>query len=647
MKTMNKAFGMLALALTFALVLSACPSPSGGGGGDGGGGGTLPPIEIEIDGTQVKIEFTKTGGGGRVALEEGVTYNYVIKVKKPDSDWETTSKGTVKNTGGELAFKPSSGYGSEFTGSLIGGGLTVPVPGVGVISTPSDVTPTEINVSNATELTTAIQNASPGEYVINLTSNLSDFPGVGIDNPGVKITIKGGNHTITWKYDANKPSHLFGVWKGSLVLENISLSRATGNTQPWSIIGVGNGMLEIKNGVTVDGGGLSDGYDGVWLHGGGFIMSGGEITKITNCASAVGTDGTGVAISITGGVIDNNNHGILIGEGRKNCTVTISGETTISNNRHNGVLFDKNENGFFKMTGGKIEGNEKGVDIVSSSGTSVTIAGGEIKGNKEYGVAIHFGTGDFLTMTGGSISGTQERFGLIVKGPNCGFTKTDGIIYGNNAGANANKEGAIIVDIGNDNTLVLETDASGNCAAKINSAGNGIASKSGWDTWSPATTFSQINGTWKATVITNGSFKQLLESAGETWTSDMETNFGSSIQVKATVEYTVVFNSTAKTMGQAQVETYVFSGSNISAKWSKIKETLEDVIKNGFDPNQNRQYDDARYTATIDALTFDANTKVRDDAYIASQGYQINQDKTKLRMPPEDGGSPERILTKQ
>jgi len=632
MKTMNKAFGMLALALTFALVLSACPSPSGGGGGDGGGGGTLPPIEIEIDGTQVKIEFTKTGGGGRVALEEGVTYNYVIKVKKPDSDWETTSKGTVKNTGGELAFKPSSGYGSEFTGSLIGGGLTVPVPGVGVISTPSDVTPTEINVSNATELTTAIQNASPGEYVINLTSNLSDFPGVGIDNPGVKITIKGGNHTITWKYDANKPSHLFGVWKGSLVLENISLSRATGNTQPWSIIGVGNGMLEIKNGVTVDGGGLSDGYDGVWLHGGGFLMTGGTIK---NCAAAVGTDGTGVAISITGGTIDRNGTGIMVSE-RKNCTVTISGATTISNNNeHNGVLFYGCENCIFKMTGGTIEGNKQfGVEIIESSGTSATIAGGDIIDNARRGVSIESGNGNSLTMTGGSINSGTE-WGLSVKGPNNGFTKTGGIIYGNNVGA-------IIVETDNDNRLVLEGTVSWNCAAKINSAGTGIASKSGWDTWSDVTSWSQIDGkTWKGSFTRTIVLKDML---GNKWTSDMDTTIGSDMKAKDTIVDTFTVKLSEGKRPASWTETLeFFSGSKLKTTgWPAIKAFLDSEVGAG-----KYSYDNSAYKVW---WTSSDTPTIHDGDY---WGYQINQDRTKVKKPAakdnpyDDGDWPEMIYTKQ
>jgi len=470
----------LAVALTFVLVLAACPT----GGGDGGGpSASAEPITYTVTaptGESVEIIISKTPISSRAVANGDY---YVIKVNNV-----VISKGkiTVEGNEGSYSFIPDSNYGGndfKFSVTLSDKVLAIPsIPGssiAGIFKSLGTDGPEEIYVE-AKDFETEFEkiNNTPGEYVIVLTSDLTDFPGTWIDNPGVKITVKGQNgiKKITWQYNAAKPSNLFWVGKGHLVLEDVEISRSAGNTEDSCIIGVGTGTLEITNGVTLDGGNINA---GVWLESGGFIMSGGKITK---CDNAVGTNGRGTAIAIKGGAIQSNNFGITVSEST-NSTVAISGGT-IDNNTTNGIGVFESKNSTVAISGGTISNStEQGVNISESSGISATIAGGDIKGN-EYGVAIYKGAGNnFLTMTGGTISGNQKKGLIVNESPNSGFKKTGGIIYGNNAGTDSNAEGAIIVETNNSNRLQLSGNAmgnaSGNYAATMNSAGTGIATKSG------------------------------------------------------------------------------------------------------------------------------------------------------------------------
>jgi hypothetical protein len=174
---------------------------------------------------------------------------------------------------------------------------------------------------------------NPGNYIINLTGDLTDHPGTYMGTEGVNITIKGtGSNKITWKYSSESPCNLFVVNNGKLAFENISLGRNTSTTQDWSLISTGGekGTIEIKNGVVLSNNTGSQYYDGVWVDNNAtFIMSGGAIS---------GNGGDGLVIHGTG------------------IRFTMS-EGSISKNDHSGFAMHGPDNGFEKKKGAVIYGN--------------------------------------------------------------------------------------------------------------------------------------------------------------------------------------------------------------------------------------------------------------------------------------------------
>jgi hypothetical protein len=100
--------------------------------------------------------------------------------------------------------------------------------------------------ANFNEIFNSIKN-KPGNYVINLTGDLIDYPGTSIETATVNITVKGtGANKITWKYADGFPP-LFEIKAGTLNLENINLIRSPGNTKDWPLIVIRGGTVEVKN----------------------------------------------------------------------------------------------------------------------------------------------------------------------------------------------------------------------------------------------------------------------------------------------------------------------------------------------------------------------------------------------------------------
>jgi outer membrane murein-binding lipoprotein Lpp len=343
------------------------------------------------------------------------------------------------------------------------------------------------SAANFDEVLNSVKN-KPGNYVINLTGDLVDYPGTVIETAGVNIIVKGtGSNKITWKYAGGPP--LFVVVAGKLSFENINLSRAAGNTQDWPlIVAEKGGTIEIKNGVvlstninvgvmssgtlTMSGGTIKN--CSVWLGGGTFTMSGGTIEN-----GDVGTNVNGVSITMTGGTISGDGHGIGLWGDSEN--ITISGGTISGNSGTGVVLNGKNDK--LTMTGGTISGNrEDGILLGDNSENStVTISGGTISGNAGTGVVL-VGSGNTFTMSGGTIE-KSVGYGLRLDGPNVGFEKKKGgVIYGD-SGVNKNGRGAIVVrcEKNDSNSLSLEVDAGKDdvYAAKINAGQTEITGKQG------------------------------------------------------------------------------------------------------------------------------------------------------------------------
>ena len=349
-----------------------------------------------------------------------------------------------------------------------------------------------------------------GDYIITLTSDLLDFPGISLRTEGVNITVRGNSSSrkITWGYADNQPP-IFIVEAGKLTLENLNLSRSAGNTRDWPLININGGTVEMKNGVTISSNNGTDFFEGVYLNNNStFIMSGGTFE---DCRTAIGTNASGAKITITGGIIRNNRDcGVGIWDEASGASLTMSGGT-ISGNVRRGIAVrgtgntvtisggtisghtSENPRGYaivlqgsgntVNMSGGELKGNFRGVDLYAESGAaSITfnMSGGSINGNINRGVNL-YDNGRFI-MSGGSIGG-NSGWGVSMGGANTQFEKrSGGTIYGNSAGSNSNTSGAVDIWLSDNNPA--NTRVRGNMAssavyaARTNAAGTAIVAGS-------------------------------------------------------------------------------------------------------------------------------------------------------------------------
>ena len=242
----------------------------------------------------------------------------------------------------------------------------------------------------------------------------------------------------------------------------------TGNTGDFDSGQSGCGVRVDSNGIFIMQGGTITGNSGVYgeqgvggvlAMGGTFIMEGGTISaNQSNGVAVLGEEGIFI---MQGGTISGNYGGVDV-----NSDATfIMQDGTISGNTGNGVLV--HIRGIFTMQGGTISGNNNsGVYVKSTfimeggtiSGNSTfngggvrvlgtfTMRGGTISGNTAIisggGVYVHsddyyWGSGTF-NMHGGTISGNTATIsgGGVYIGGEGKFTKTSGIIYGDDADQN-------------------------------------------------------------------------------------------------------------------------------------------------------------------------------------------------------------------
>jgi len=142
----------------------------------------------------------------------------------------------------------------------------------------------------------------------------------------------------------------------------------------------------------------------------------------------------------------------------------------------------------------------------------------------------------------------------------------------------------------------------------------------GADTWTNVTSFSQVNGTWKAPSTVSGKLEGI----------NVTQNF---------TNYTVTFNSNTKTMTVSGTGTTSFSGGNIAELW----DDLTDYIRSSFEDMLDTAvtFNDAAHSYT---MTYTDFSQTLTDSDLAETGFQINQNGTKLKV---DSGMGEIIYTKQ
>ena len=154
------------------------------------------------------------------------------------------------------------------------------------------------------------------------------------------------------------------------------------------------------------------------------------------------------------------------------------------------------------------------------------------------------------------------------------------------------------------------------------------------DTWSNITSIEQVNGTWKGSFSETQTMKKYIESGGQTWTAEMQESLGD-MKIKLTVDMIVTINSVAKNITGTQSVTLAFSGGKIKDIWPELKYQFSGPGVSVNDSNYSVSWTDS-INETINESDF--------------AGFQINQNKKKIRFPASDMGfesGKDFILTKQ
>jgi hypothetical protein len=293
----------------------------------------------------------------------------------------------------------------------------------------------EIDVTDLSETLSwlSVNAVKAGHYTLLLRKDES-LPPQTLSYSGMDITIalkgKGGERIVSLEGNGS----LFTVESGiTLVLEDgVTLKGHSSNTA--SLIRVNSsGNLVLIDGAKISGNtaqasnspiSTSSYGGGVYVDGGTFMMSGGEISRnIATTSSYTDAYGGGVYV----------NYGTFTMSGG-----AINGNTAQASNSPASASFGGGvymESGTFMMSGGAISDNTaRNGGGVSMYGT-FTQSGGTISGNTATNGGGVAGSGTF-TMSGGEISGnTASAYGGGVQ-VNGRFTKqAGGIIYGSDADA--------------------------------------------------------------------------------------------------------------------------------------------------------------------------------------------------------------------
>jgi len=140
---------------------------------------------------------------------------------------------------------------------------------------------------------------------------------------------------------------------------------------------------------------------------------------------------------------------------------------------------------------------------------------------------------------------------------------------------------------------------------------NNDSSDDSKDTWSKATSFSQVNGRWKAPPSYSAT------SQGMTFSG-------------TTNNYIITFNAAKKTMSVSGSTTVTISGRNIDEYWADQRTSLEYMNQqDGITVTIN----DTKHSYTV---TYNNVSQTLTDQQLSSiLGIQINQNASKLKMASE------------
>ncbi|MDR2807505.1 MAG: hypothetical protein LBB43_00680 [Spirochaetaceae bacterium] len=155
------------------------------------------------------------------------------------------------------------------------------------------------------------------------------------------------------------------------------------------------------------------------------------------------------------------------------------------------------------------------------------------------------------------------------------------------------------------------------------------------DTWSNVTSLSQMDGTWKGSYSQTMTMQEATEQAGESWSSEMQTMFGD-MKVTVSMEMTIIINAGAKTQATDTKTTMAYSGGNINALWP--------VISAGYSSQSDVTVDNSKYSITMTQNSPPTAMKEEDITEMLELGLQINQSRTKIKIPADSMGLDSEII---
>jgi hypothetical protein len=375
--------------------------------------------------------FAMSGGeiSGSSAYSGGGVYIYSGTFTKQSGGiiYGANASGTLKNTatGGYSYGHAVYVSGSQMLNFTVGTGVSLDSTKSGAAEGWAESIPDNLslNESLAWLSANAVEN---GAYTITLRDGETIGPQMlSYSGKTVRITLLGDTEERTVSLSSSGALFTVGSGVTLKLSNNITLQGLSGNTSSLVRIESG-GKLEMNSGSKISGNtatGTSGG--GVYVNGGTFTMSGGEISG--NNVSATSAYGGGVyvasgAFTMSGGEISGNSAastgqsyggGVYVYSGTFNMN---GGEISDNNAASGGGGVFVVSGGTFNMSGGEISGNKATSSSSAGGGVYVdgtfTMSGGTISGNTAYRGGGVFVYGTFTKQSGGTIYGSAESDSL-------------------------------------------------------------------------------------------------------------------------------------------------------------------------------------------------------------------------------------------
>ena len=145
--------------------------------------------------------------------------------------------------------------------------------------------------------------------------------------------------------------------------------------------------------------------------------------------------------------------------------------------------------------------------------------------------------------------------------------------------------------------------------------------------WATVPNIDFLNGTWKLSIDQNQTAREYVEKQGETWTSEMQNEFGN-FRERKRGEITITVNANAKTIIFSGATAVVYSGEDVNTLWQEIEYYFEDWINND---NITFNINNSNHSITSTFFTLYSYNSFFSDSYGRGH-FKINQNLTKIKL---------------